>query len=88
MIIIYQVLSCFDKDVSHVAYFTNEASAKALVGTFNAIKGSMSSSSLGKEMVVYDSMADYETNNPSARRKKALDKLSAEDKEILGLSRE
>lgn len=81
---IYPVSSCFDKDVRILAYFTYKKDAKELVDRLDT-PGSMSSFHVGEPLRVYQTIEDYDKNNPETLRQKALNKLTTEEKEALGI---
>lgn len=63
-----------------LAFFTRQREAATLVQEDTTY-------SFLVEHIVYDSVADFEENNPDAQRRKALAKLTQEEQTLLGLAR-
>ena len=71
------------RDCSCFAIFTKRADAeKAIIGRGPSGGGD----GWITEEILYESLADFNKNNPDARRKRALKKLSPEDRNALGVS--
>ncbi len=79
----YQVYESFDRDSRNVAKFARLADAQALKATSNYF----GISNLKKDrIVIYESFDEYtEATSVAGQGKKALEKLTEEDKKILGL---
>lgn len=75
----WEVSSCYDRDVTHVANFTNKGDADACVGK------DMYRSSYRKSITIFDDLQDYEENNRARIRERAIAKLTPEELEALGI---
>jgi hypothetical protein len=84
MMQVYPVSESFDKSSRVVAHFASKKEADALVDRWSQ-PGSQSSFHADEPITIYKDLKDYDTNNPEALREKALQKLTPEDRKILGL---
>ncbi len=75
---IYPVNQDYDKSTTVICYFDTLTSAEAFVKGNPYLR-------VAKPMQVYSSTDDYAMNNPEARRKRVLNKLTLEEQRILGL---
>lgn len=76
----WEVTEDYDRSSTPVANFTNQSDALAL-------KGNSPYRSVGRRSItIFDDVQDYEENNRARIRERAIAKLSAEEREVLGLT--
>lgn len=74
----WEVSECYDRDVKHIANFTNEEDAKACAKSLYRSHGL-------RHITIFDSLEDFENNTREKLRERALAKLTREEKLALGL---
>lgn len=79
----YQVYSDYDRDTTVVANFYIESVAKEFVK--NQPNQFLYVDLVEVELIIYDSISDYNENSMEAIRKRAMGKLSREEIIALGL---
>lgn len=75
----WEVSECYDRDVKHIANFTNEEDAKACAKGVYRTHGR-------RRITIFDSLEDYENNTREKLRERALSKLTHEEKVALGIN--
>ena len=75
----WEVTEDFDRSSTHVASFKSKADADALKGK------SMYRSVGRRNIIIFESLQDYEENNKAKIRKRAIAKLTPEEREVLGI---
>ncbi len=76
----FEVYSSYDRNVRHIAYFSEEKLAKKYAGSdpYKSVQ------KVRKTYTIFDSIEEAETYSKEEIRKKALAKLTAQEREVLG----
>ncbi len=77
----FEVYSSYDRDVRHIAYFSDEKMAKEYMGDdpYKSVQ------KVRKTYTIFESIKEAEVYSKEEIRKKALAKLTAQEREVLGL---
>ncbi len=79
----FEVYSSYDRDIRHVAFFSTETLAKEYIATK---KGNyLSYNKVKKNFTIFESLEDAETFSKEEIKKKALEKLTPQEREVLGV---
>ena len=75
----WEVTEEYDRSSTHIASFTNEADARAVGhGVYRSVTK--------RNLILFDSVNDFENNTREKIRERALAKLTTEEKLALGLT--
>lgn len=80
----YLVYESYDRDVTHVAYFTTEFMAKEYISK-HANKNYLGCKSFKRSYRICESIEEYQQLASKTKRAAALAKLTDEEKKLLGL---
>lgn len=80
----WEVYTSYDRDTSHVAYFSNESLAISYMNK-SKNKNYMGRQRVRKNFVIFEDIEEVEQYSREALRKSALAKLSDLEKEALGI---
>lgn len=75
----WEVSSCYDRDITHIANFINKDDAEVCAGK------DIYRSAYKKSITIFDDLQDYEENNKAKIRERAIAKLTPEEREVLGI---